>query len=63
MVSWLEIFAKYDGSICCVDRIVPEAIHDQVATELLVSGLLTWHICFICEPVLNIIICFVFISF
>ena len=26
---------------CCVDRTVPEAIHNQVAIKLLVSGLLT----------------------
>ena len=29
---------------CCVDRTVPEAIHNQVAIKLLVSGVLTWCI-------------------
>ena len=30
---------------CCVDRTVPDAIHNQVAIKLLVSGLLTCICC------------------
>ena len=33
------------GWHCCVDSIVPEAIHNPVAIMLLVSGLLAYMLC------------------
>ena len=40
-----------------------EAIHNQVASKLLVSGLLTGHIIMLCIPVFYIITDFIFISY
>ena len=36
----LIIFEKLVGRLCCVDKIVPVAIHNHVAIKLLVFGLL-----------------------
>ena len=36
-----SILITWANKRCCVDRTVPEAIHNQVAIKLLKSGLLT----------------------
>ena len=48
-----------DGAVVWTD-FVPEDIHNQVAIKLLVSGLLTRHICYV--HLFYIITDFVFIS-
>ena len=49
------------NNICCMDRIIPEAVHNPIAIKLLVFGLLYWHVCYIRLFFFNLT-CFVLIS-
>ena len=43
-------FNNWVGWRCCVDRFAPNVIHDTLlatSIKLMVSGLLTWHMCYV----------------
>ena len=60
MHIYLFYFINWDGWRCWWTDFVPEAIHNPVAIKLLVSGLLTWLIMYVC---FNIDTDFVFIFY
>ena len=46
--------------LCCVDRPAPEAIHNQVAIKLLMSGLLTWRRAYMLSNIKQVLYLYLF---